>query len=90
MRVNLFSDRGRDSQSATLAPTGSFEIKGLRRGVYEIAPSVKGYEPRDSQSLEVLIDRDVDDFEAVLQPEAPTETLRSKITVSPLGLRGLP
>ena len=71
MRVNLFSDRGRDSQSVTLAPTGSFEIKGLRRGVYEIAPSVKGYESRDHQSLEVLIDRDVDDFEAVMQPEAP-------------------
>lgn len=71
MRVNLFSDRGRDSQSVTLGPTGSFEIKGLRRGVYEIAPSVKGYETRDHQSLEVLIDRDVDDFEAVIQPEAP-------------------
>lgn len=71
MRINLFSDRVQDSQSLILAPNGAFEFKGLGRGVYQIEPSVKGYEARDAQSLELLIDGDVNDFEALLQPKAP-------------------
>ena len=71
MRINLFSDRVPDSQSLILAPSGVFEFKGLERGVYHLAPSVRDYEARDPQSLELLIDADVNNFEALLQPKAP-------------------
>lgn len=73
VRINLFSDRVPDSQSLILAPNGVFEFKGLGRGVYHLAPSVRGYEARDPESLELLIDRDVTDFEALLQPEVTTK-----------------
>jgi len=70
MRINLFSDRVPDSQSLTLASTGVFEFKGLGRGVYRLLPSVRGYEARDPQSLELLIEGDVNGFETSLQPKA--------------------
>ena len=71
MRINLFSDRVRDSQTLTLAPDGLFEFKGLTRGVYSLAPSVKGYEWRDNQSTELLIERDVSNLAVLLQPANP-------------------
>jgi hypothetical protein len=71
MRINLFSDRVPDSQSLILAPSGVFEFKGLGRGVYQLEPSVRDYEARDPQSLELLIDGDVNNFEELLQPKAP-------------------
>jgi len=70
MRINLSSDRIPDSQSLILASTGDFEFKGLSRGVYRLMPSVKGYEAREPQSLELLIDGDVN-FEALLQATVP-------------------
>jgi hypothetical protein len=73
MRINLFSDRVPDSQSLTLASTGDFEFKGLGRGVYQLAPSVKDYEARDPQSFELLIEGDVNNFEAWLQLKAPSK-----------------
>jgi len=73
MRINLFSDRVPDSQSLTLASTGDFEFKGLGRGVYQLAPSVKDYEARDPQSFELLIEGDVNNFEARLQPRASSK-----------------
>jgi len=63
MRLALFSDRGSDSQSITLAPDGLFEFKGLGRGVYNLLPSVKGYDVRDTGSMELLIEGDVSDLE---------------------------
>jgi len=73
MRVILFSDRVPDSQSLTLASTGDFEFRGLGRGVYQLMPSVKDYEARDPQSFELLIEGDVNNFEARLQPKAPSK-----------------
>src|SRR5260370_30308636 len=65
MRVNLFSDRVPDNQTVMLAPDGLFEFKGLTRGVYTLSPSVKGYEPRDAQSLQLLIEGDVNNVAVV-------------------------
>ena len=73
MRINLFSDRVPDSQSLTLTSTGDFEFKGLGRGVYQLVPSVKDYEARDPQFFELLIEGDVNNFEAWLQPKAPSK-----------------
>ena len=71
MRINLFSDRVRDSQTLRLAPDGLFEFKGLTRGVYSLAPSVRGYEWRDNQSMELLIEGDVSNLAVLLQPATP-------------------
>ena len=71
MRINLFSDRVPDSQTMTLSPSGVFEFKGLTRGVYTLAPSVKGYEVRDRQSTEILIEGDVSNLAVLLQPVTP-------------------
>lgn len=68
MRLNLFADRVPDSQTLTLAPGGLFEFKGLARGVYSLSPSVKGYEMRDTESLELLIEGDVSNLALLLQP----------------------
>ena len=73
MRINLFSDRVPDSQSLTLASTGDFKFKGLGPRVYQLQPSVKDYEARDSLSLELLIEGDVNNFEARLQPKASSK-----------------
>jgi hypothetical protein len=58
MHVTLSSDRGSDTQIATIAPDGSFEFRGLSKGIYSIAPGVRGYKPKDDVYGEVLINRD--------------------------------
>jgi hypothetical protein len=58
MHVTLSSDAGFDSQIATVAEDGSFEFRGLSKGVYSIAPGVRGYKPKDDFYGEVLINRD--------------------------------
>jgi len=68
MRLFLSSDRGADSQTLTLPPDGLFEFRGLARGVYRLLPSVKGYEVRDTQSMEMLIEGDVSNLAVLLQP----------------------
>jgi hypothetical protein len=73
MRVNVFSDRVPDNQTAMLAPDGLFEFKGLARGVYRLSPSVKGYEVRDAYSMELLIEGDVSNLAVVLQPASPVK-----------------
>jgi hypothetical protein len=73
MRLALFSDRGSDSQSITLAPNGLSEFKGLGRGVYNLLPSVKGYDVRDTGSMELLIEGDVRDLVMLLQPATPSQ-----------------
>ena len=70
MRVNLYSDRG--SQTLMLAPDGQFEFRGLGRGVYRLSPSVKGYEVRNPESMEMLIEGNVSDLAVMLQPATPT------------------
>jgi hypothetical protein len=68
MHVNLFADRAFDSQSVMIAEAGRFEIRGLAKGVYDVAASVKGYRLPDGETGEVLVDRDVTDLVIRLQP----------------------
>jgi hypothetical protein len=70
MRINLFADRVPDSQTLILSPDGFFEFKGLAPGVYGLGPSVKGYEPMDTQSMEFLIQGDVSSLNLLLRPAA--------------------
>jgi hypothetical protein len=58
MHVTLSSDAAFDTQIATVAEDGSFEFRGLPKGVYSIAPGVRGYKPKDGFYGEVLINRD--------------------------------
>jgi hypothetical protein len=53
-----------------LAPDGTFEFKGLARGVYDLAPSVRGYQLGESRTLEKLVDHDVRDFVIRMLPAA--------------------
>jgi len=66
MRVTIYAERTRDSQTALLGRDGHFEFVGLPVGKYNIVPSVRGYR---IQSFETTIDRDVDGFKIALQPE---------------------
>jgi protocatechuate 3,4-dioxygenase beta subunit len=73
MRLSLFSDQVPDSQTLVLAPDGLFEFRGLARGVYSLSPSVKGYEVRDTESSELLIEGDVSNLAVLLQPATPVK-----------------
>ena len=68
MRVNLFADRAWDSQSAMIGGDGSFEFKGLAKGVYDVAASVKGYRLPEGDTGEVLVGRDITDLVIRLKP----------------------
>jgi hypothetical protein len=68
MHMNLFSGRIPDSQTLVLPPDGKFEFHGLGRGVFALTPSVRGYEPGEGVSLEILIDQDLSNLELPLQP----------------------
>jgi hypothetical protein len=70
MHANLFADRTQDSQSAMIGENGAFEMKGLAKGVYSIAASVKGYGLPQEQSDEILVERDVTKLVIRLQPGA--------------------
>jgi len=71
MHVTLSSDTGFDSQIATVAQDGSFEFRGLSKGVYSIAPGVRGYKPTDDFYGEVLINRDGKSMVVPVRPSAP-------------------
>jgi hypothetical protein len=58
MRVTLSSDSATDSQMVTLELDGTFEFKGLAKGIYEVMPGVRGYRLADGETGEVLLDRD--------------------------------
>ncbi len=58
MHVTLSSDAGFDSQMATIEVDGGFEFRGLSKGVYSLAPGVKGYKVGDDFVGEVLIDHE--------------------------------
>ena len=73
MRLSISSDRGSDNQTLTLPSDGLFEFRGLARGVYSLFPSVKGYEVRDPQSMELLIEGDVSSLAVLLQPATPVK-----------------
>jgi hypothetical protein len=71
MHVTLSSDAGFDSQIATVAQDGSFEFRGLSKGVYSIAPGVRGYKPKGDFYGEVLMDRDGTSIVVPMSPAAP-------------------
>ena len=72
MRLLLSSDRVMDSQNLVLAEDGTFEFKGLDRGVYSLSPAVKGYQLGEGRSLELLIEgADMNNLTIALQPAAP-------------------
>jgi hypothetical protein len=58
MSVTIGSDSGNDMQMVPLAPDGSFEFKGLSKGVYTISPAVRNYQLPEGDTGEVLVDRD--------------------------------
>jgi hypothetical protein len=58
MRVTIGSDNIMDSQMVVLEPDGSFEFKGLAKGVYTLMPGVRNYQLADGATGEVLVDRD--------------------------------
>ena len=71
MHVTLSSDDGFDSQIASIAEDGSFEFGGLSKGVYSIAPGVRGYEPANEFYGEVLINLDGKSIVVPMNPAAP-------------------
>jgi hypothetical protein len=56
MHVTLSS--GFNSQIVNLNQDGTFEAKGLLKGVYAVSPAVKGYKPPDSYYGEALVNGD--------------------------------
>lgn len=72
MRVSVFNDRVQDRQSILLPPDGSYEFKGLAKGVYVLSPAVKGFQTQDPEhELEFVVDGDRQDFNVVLYPSKP-------------------
>jgi Carboxypeptidase regulatory-like domain len=68
MHVTLSIDRAWDSQIAAINPDGTFEFRGLPKGVYELAPGVKGYRLREAAGIEALVDHDVNDLVIKMEP----------------------
>lgn len=66
MRITIASDRVRDDQTVPLAPDGRFEFRNLPTGKYNVFPSVRGYK---RHMVEITIDKDVDGFYMVLEPD---------------------
>src|ERR1017187_43541 len=58
IRVTLGADWGTDAQMTSLVTDGTFEFKGLARGVYSLAPALRSYKLADGATGEVLVDRD--------------------------------
>jgi hypothetical protein len=56
MHVTVSS--GVDTQIVPLNQDGTFEARGLAKGVYGIAPGIKGYKPADGYYGEALVDHD--------------------------------
>jgi hypothetical protein len=58
MRVTIGADSIMDSQMVALGPDGTFEFKGLAKGIYTLMPGVRNYKLADGDTGEVLVDRD--------------------------------
>ncbi|HEX4227690.1 MAG TPA: carboxypeptidase regulatory-like domain-containing protein [Bryobacteraceae bacterium] len=67
MHVTLSADRAWDSQIVPIKADGSFEFDGLPSSVYSVSPGVRGYHLEAGFGLEVLVNRDVNDFSAPMQ-----------------------
>lgn len=71
MRVTIGADSVMDSQMAALDPDGTFEFKGLAKGVYTLMPGVRNYKLADGDTGEVLVDRDGKSVTLRLEPRSP-------------------
>lgn len=71
MHMTLSSDAAFDSQIVTIASDGSFEFRGLSKGVYSIAPGVRGYNAAGDFYSEVLINHDGQNITVPMNPAAP-------------------
>jgi len=72
MHVNLGRDEVGDNQTLVLATDGRFEFHGLSDGVYNLGPSVKGYEPEDRTRLELLIESNQSGMTVPMRPRDST------------------
>jgi hypothetical protein len=69
MRIGLNPDRGSDRQVQLLPPDGTFEFKGVGKGIYTLSPSVKGYRAPNAQyGIEFLVEGDRNNFVITLHP----------------------
>ena len=68
MHVTLSADRAWDSQIVPLGADGSFEFHGLPKGVYDVAPGVKGYRTPEMVGQEVMVHRDVAGVVIMVEP----------------------
>jgi hypothetical protein len=73
MHVTLTADQGTDTQMAVIAPDGSFEFKGLVKGVYSISAGVKGYSASYGATTEVLVNRDRKDVVIRVEADPPVK-----------------
>ena len=62
MRITVSSERAFDSQTAILAPDGSFAFGGLAKGSYTVFASVRGYRPASGSPTAMTLDGDVTDY----------------------------
>jgi hypothetical protein len=62
MRITVSSERAFDSQTAILAPDGTFEFGGLAKGAYSVFASVRGYRPPSGSPTAMTLDKDVTDY----------------------------
>jgi len=68
MHVTLQADHGDDTQMAILQPDGRFEFLGLYKGVYRLAPGVRGYKLSEDVTGEVLVEPDRSDVTFRMEP----------------------
>jgi hypothetical protein len=66
MRITISTERGADSQTAILAPDGSFAFGGLAKGTYTVLASVRGYRSAEGTPASVTLDGDMTDFTLAL------------------------
>jgi hypothetical protein len=80
MHVTLSSDMSFDSQVTALGADGSFEFRGLSKGVYSVAAGIRGYRPADDFYGEVLVNSDrkimVIPMTPVPPPSVPSSAIR--------------
>ncbi len=72
MRLSLFADRVPDRQTLILPPDGSFEFKGVGKGMYSLSPSVKGYQTADGDAIELLVEGSIAKMNVMLRPAPPS------------------
>jgi len=68
MHVTLSDDRTLDAQISSIQPDGSFEFRGIPKGVYNLNAGVKGYRAAENFSGEVLVKGDVNRLIISMEP----------------------